>query len=138
MSIVVRSIRAVGAGFNLHDVSIILGIISIIIISIIVGASRGNMYCDGLYASELLLALLLRDVFVQNLLALLTSPLDLLREDGYVFVALQAIAVCKNMDEQLCCRKPEATVGHGMQSYCQATTSRRDFFHCLPFFVWRS
>ena len=120
MGIIITRVRAMSAGFNLADVDVLL---NILVLRIRQRACSRHLNRHGLYISEFLLSVMLRDVFVQDFLALLHGPLELFREEREVHVTLQTVAVREDMDDKLRCGDPEATVGHGSYSNRQAATA---------------
>ena len=91
MSVVVRGVRAVGAGLKLGDVD--LAVLRAVAILVLVGHVHGHR----LHAVECLLRLLIQRLIVEVFLALLQGPLELPGEERGVVVALQAIAVRENV-----------------------------------------
>ena len=74
---------------------------------------------------------LLGSLVVEMPLALLHCPLQLPREDAQIVVALQAVAVSENVDDELRARHPEAAIGHGRQADGDPTSSFFVIFMCL-------
>ena len=95
MDVIVRGVRAVGAGLNLGDVDV--AILRAVAILVVVGHVHGHR----LHVSECLLRLLLQSLIVEVFLGLLHGPLKLPGEYSDVVVALQAIAARENVDGKL-------------------------------------
>jgi hypothetical protein len=103
MCVVVRGIRAVGAGLHLDDlilraIAILRVIVDLVLFRLV---EIWHVHGHRLHVAENLLRLVLDDLVVEVLLTLLYGPLKLPGEDCDVVVALQAITVCEDVDGKL-------------------------------------